>query len=102
LHLPLIHLSFVIKEESRFFHDQLFEVEKYNRPNIITNDDYSKMLVIPFSTPQIVNLEVFKLNGKFKENVTFLFRSRITISSRHLGSTFLQYSFLDSLILYSH
>jgi hypothetical protein len=32
--------QFVIKEESRFFHDQLFEVEKYNRPNIITNDAY--------------------------------------------------------------
>ena len=64
--------QFVIKEESRFFH-QLFEVEKYNQPNIITNDDYSKMLVVPFSRPQIVNLELFKLNGKFKENETFLF-----------------------------
>jgi hypothetical protein len=41
-------------------------------------------------------------SGKFKENETFLFRSRITISSRHLDLTFLQYYFLDSLILYSH
>jgi hypothetical protein len=94
--------QFVIKEEFRFFHDQLFEVEKYNRTNIITNDDYSKMLIVPFSPPQVVNLEVFKLNGKFKENDTFLFRSIITISSRHLDPTFSQDSFLDSLILYSH
>jgi hypothetical protein len=57
--------QFVFKEGSQFFHDHLFEVEKYNRPNIITNDDYSKMLVVPFSPPQIVNLEFFKLNGKF-------------------------------------
>jgi hypothetical protein len=60
------------------------------------------MLVVPFSPPQIVNLELFKLNGKFKENDTFLFQSRITISSRHLDPTFLQDSFLDSLILYFH
>jgi hypothetical protein len=60
------------------------------------------MLVVPFSPPQIVILEVFKLNGKFKENETFLFRSRIMISSLHLDPTFLQDSFLDSLIIYSH
>jgi hypothetical protein len=94
--------QFVIIEESRFFRDQLFEVEKYNWPNIITNDDYSKMLVVQLSPPQIVNFEVFKLNGKFKENDTFLFQWRIMISSRHLDPTFLQYYFLDSLILYSH
>ena len=92
----------MFKERSKFFCDQLFEVEKYNRPNITTNDDYSKMLVVPFSSPQIVNLEISKLNGKFQENETLLFRSRIMISSRHLDPTFLQDSFLDSLILYSH
>jgi hypothetical protein len=32
--------QFVFKEISKFFHDQLFEVEKYNQPNTITNDDY--------------------------------------------------------------
>jgi hypothetical protein len=94
--------QFVFKEESRFFHDQLFEVEKYNWQNIITNDDYSKMLVVPFIPPQIVNLEVFNLNGKFQENETLIFRLRITISSLHLDLTFLQDYFLDSLILYSH
>jgi hypothetical protein len=50
--------QFVFKEGSKFFHDQLFEVEKYNQPNTIINDDYSKMLVVPFSSPQIVNLKV--------------------------------------------
>jgi hypothetical protein len=94
--------QFVIKEESRFFHDKLFEVEKYNRPNIITNDDYSKMLVLPSSSPQIVNLEISKLNEKFQENETLTFQSRNMISSRHLDPTFLQDSFFDSLILYSH
>jgi hypothetical protein len=94
--------QFVFKEGSKFFHDQLFEVEKYNQPNTITNDDYSKMLVVPFSSPQIVNLEVFELNGKFQENGTLLFRSKITISSRNLDPTFLQDSFHDNLILYSH
>jgi hypothetical protein len=94
--------QFVFREGSKFFHDQLFEVEKYNQPNITTNDDYSKILVIPSSSPQIVNLEISKLNGKFQENETLIFRSRIMISSRHLDPTFLQDSFLDSLILYSH
>jgi hypothetical protein len=40
--------QFVFKEGSEFFHDQLFEVEKYNQPNTITSNDYSKMLVVPF------------------------------------------------------
>jgi hypothetical protein len=65
--------QFVFKERSKFFHNQLFEVEKYNQPNTINNDDYSKMLVVPFSSPQIVNLEVFKLSEKFQENGTLLF-----------------------------
>jgi hypothetical protein len=94
--------QFVIKEESRFFHNQLFEVEKYNRPNIITNDDYSKMLVIPSSSPQIVNLEISKFNEKFQENETLTFQSRNMISYHHLDLTFLHDSFFDSLILYSH
>jgi hypothetical protein len=54
--------QFVIKEESRFFHDQLFKVEKYNQPNITSND---VLLVVPSSSPQIVNLEISKLNAKF-------------------------------------
>jgi hypothetical protein len=78
--------QFVFQEGSKFFHDQLFEVEKYNQPNITTNDDYSKMLVVRFSSPQIVNLEISKLNGKFQENETLIFGSRIMISSRHLDS----------------
>jgi hypothetical protein len=94
--------QFVIKEESIFFHDQLFEVEKYNQPNIITNDDYSKMVVVPFSSPQIVNPEISKLNEKFQENETLTFQSRNLISSCHLDPTFLQDSFFDSLILYYH
>jgi hypothetical protein len=65
--------QFVFKEGYEFFHDQLFEVEKYNQPNTITSDDYSKMLVVPFSSPQIFNLEVFELNEKFQENETLLF-----------------------------
>jgi hypothetical protein len=65
--------QFVFQEGSKFFHDQLFEVEKYNQPNIIINDDYSKILVVPFSSPQIVNLEVAKINGKFQENEPLLF-----------------------------
>jgi hypothetical protein len=91
----------VFREGSKIFHDQ-FEVEKYNRPNIIINDDYSKVLVIPSSSPQIVNHEISKLSGKFQENETLIFQSRIMISSPHLGPNFLQDSFLDSLILYSH
>jgi hypothetical protein len=94
--------QFVFKEGSKFFHDQLFDVEKYNQPNTITSDDYSKMLVVPFSSPQIVNLEVFELNEKFQENGTLLFRLKITISSRNLDLTFLQDSFHDNPILYSH
>jgi hypothetical protein len=89
----------VFREGSKFFHDQLFEVEKYNRPNITTNDVLS---VVPSSSPQIVNLEISKLNAKFQENETLIFRSRNMISSRHLGPTFLKDSFLDNLILYSH
>jgi hypothetical protein len=65
--------QFVFKEGYKFFHDQLFEVEKYNQPNTITNNDYSKPLIIPFSSPQIVNLELFELNGKFQENETLIF-----------------------------
>jgi hypothetical protein len=91
--------QFVFREGSKFFHDQLFEVEKYNRPNITTNDVLS---VVPSSSPQIVNLEISKLNTKFQENETLIFRSRNMISSLHLDSTFLQDSFLDNLILYSH
>jgi hypothetical protein len=60
----------VFREGSKFFHDQLFEVEKYNRPNITTND---VLLVIPSSSPQIVNLEISKLNAKFQENETLIF-----------------------------
>jgi hypothetical protein len=93
--------QFVFQEGSKFFHDQ-FEVEKYNRPNIIINDDYSKILVVPSSSPQIVNHEISNFSGKFQENETLIFQSRIMISSCHLGPTFLQDSFLDSLILYSH
>ena len=65
--------QFVFQEGSKFFHDQLFEVEKYNWKNIITNDDYSKMLVVPSSSPQIVNLQISKLNAKFQENETLTF-----------------------------
>jgi hypothetical protein len=92
----------VFKEGSKFFHDQLFEVEKYNQPNTIINDDYSKMLVVPFSSPQIVNIKVFELNGKFEENATLLFQSKITISSRNIQPTLLQDYFHDNIILYSH
>jgi hypothetical protein len=60
------------------------------------------MLVVPFSSPQIVNLEVFDLNEKFQENGTVLFRSKNMISYRNLDRTFLQDSFHDNLILYSH
>jgi hypothetical protein len=60
------------------------------------------MLVVPFSSPKIVNHQISKLNGKFQENETLIFRSRIMISSLHLDPTFLQDSFLDSLILYFH
>jgi hypothetical protein len=52
----------VFREGSKFFHDQLFEVEKYNHPNITTNDVLS---VVPSSSPQIFNLEISKLNAKF-------------------------------------
>jgi len=65
--------NFVLKGGSDFYHDQLFEVEKYNQPNSITSDDYSKMLVVPFNSPQIVNIEVLELNGNFQENETLLF-----------------------------
>ena len=60
------------------------------------------MLVVPSISPQIVNLEISKLNSKFQENETLTFQSRNMISSHHLDRTFLQDSFLDSLILYSH
>jgi hypothetical protein len=73
--------QFVFKEGYEFLHDQLFEVEKYNQLNIITSDDYSKMLVVPFSSPQIVNLEVFELNENFQENETLLLQLKIMISS---------------------
>ena len=94
--------QFVFQEGSKFFYDKLFEVEKYNRPNIITNDDCSKMLVVPSSSPQIVNLEISKLDAKFQENETLTFQSRNMISSHHLDPTFLQDSLFDSLILYFH
>ena len=59
-------------------------------------------MVVPSSSPQIVNLEISKLNAKFQENETLTFQSRNMISSLHLDPTFLQDSFFDSLILYSH
>jgi hypothetical protein len=49
--------QFVFKEGSEFFHNQLFEIENYNQPNTTTSDDYSKMLVVPFSSSQVVNVE---------------------------------------------
>jgi hypothetical protein len=94
--------QFAFKERSKFFHDKLFEVEKYNQPNTIANDDYSKMLVVPFSSPQIVNLEVFEVSEKFQENGTLLFRSKIMISSHNLDPTLLQDPFYHNIILYSH
>ena len=37
--------KFALKEESEFFHNQLFDIENHNQPNTDINDYYSNMLV---------------------------------------------------------
>jgi hypothetical protein len=99
--------QFVFKEGSEFFHNKLFEIENYNQPNTTTSDDYSKMLVVPFSSSQVVNAEAFKLNEKFQENETLLLQLKIMISSCYLDPTnnimiLLQDSFHTNMVPYFH
>ena len=99
--------KFVLKEGFDFYYNQLFEIENYNQPNTDISDDYSKMLVFPFSLSQVVNPEVFKLNEKFQENGTLLLQLKIMISSCYFNPTnntriLLQDSFHTNPVPYFH
>jgi hypothetical protein len=70
----------VLKEGFHFYHNQLFEIQHYNQPNIDISGDYSKMLVFPFSSSQVLVILILTIKlGSFYKILSILIQYLILI-----------------------